>query len=200
MTQSGAPPLKKPWPDDDRLDHQLLAEGDSRNVDDRYRYWTVEAIREDMKQKSVSLEIAIENVERDFNMGTIVRNANAFNVRRLHVIGRRQWNKRGAMKTDAYLDIVYHASVDEFLAATADKTLICIDNITGASSLHQADLPENALLIFGGEGPGISQELLGKTSRHIAITQLGSTRSINVGVASGILMYKWVERHILLKI
>ena len=197
--QYGAPPLEKPWPDDHRLDPQLLAEGDSRNVEDKYRYWTVDAIRADMQLTSISLEIAIENIERDFNMGTIVRNANAFNVRRLHVIGKRQWNKRGAMKTDAYLDIVYYTSVDEFLAATSDKTHICVDNILGAVPLHEANLPENSVLIFGGEGPGISQQLLDKTSHHVAIPQFGSTRSINVGVASGILMYKWVERHILLK-
>lgn len=199
MTQYGAPPLEKPWPDDDRFDPQLLANGDSRNVDDKYRYWTVSAIRDDMQQSSIRLEIAIENIERDFNMGTIVRNANAFNVRRLHVIGRRQWNKRGAMKTDAYLDIVYHASIDEFIDATSDRKLICVDNVAGSVPLHEVDLPEDAVLIFGGEGPGISQELLAKTSLHVAIMQLGSTRSINVGVASGILMYKWVERHILLK-
>lgn len=199
MMQHGAPPLEKPWPDDDRLDPQLLAQGDFRNVDDKYRYWTVDAIRADMQLTSVSLEIAIENVERDFNMGTIVRNANAFNVRRLHVIGRRQWNKRGAMKTDAYLDILYYASVDEFIASNADKVLVAVDNIANATPLHKAQLPDNAVLIFGGEGSGISQELLDKTSRHVAIPQFGSTRSINVGVASGILMYKWVERHILLK-
>lgn len=199
MTQHGVPPLEKPWPDDDRLDPQLLAEGDSRNVDDKYRYWTVEAIRADMQLTSVSLEIAIENVERDFNMGTIVRNANAFNIRHLHIIGKKQWNKRGAMKTDAYLDISYYETVDKFIASNTDKVLVAVDNISGATPLHEAQLPVNTVLVFGGEGSGISQELLDKTSHHVAIPQFGSTRSINVGVASGILMYKWVERHILLK-
>ncbi len=194
----GAPPHPKPWPDDKRLDPNLLSAGDNRNVEDGYRYWSEEAIREDLRQKSAGLEIAIENLERDFNMGTIVRNANAFNVAKVHVIGRRQWNKRGAMKTDAYLEVVYHKTIDEFVRATTGKTRIAIDNLPGAVDLSHADLPRQAVLIFGSESRGISPELAAAADMMIAIPQFGSTRSINVGVASGILMYKWVEKHILL--
>lgn len=198
MTQHGTPPFPQPWPDDPKLDPELLAHGDTRNVEDRYRYWRMEAIREDLRASSAGLEVAIENLERDFNIGTIVRNANAFNVRKLHIIGRRQWNKRGAMKTDAYLEIVYHPTVDVFLRATLGKSKIAVDNVNGATPLSEAALPVQAILIFGGEGPGISKELLDKSDAIVAIPQFGSTRSINVGVASGILMYKWVEQHILL--
>lgn len=185
--------------DDPRIDPELQLGGDTRNVVDRYRNWSEQAIRQDMQARSGGLEVAIENLERDFNMGTIVRNANAFNVRRVHVIGRRQWNKRGAMKTDAYLELVYHATVGEFLAATRDLTLVAVDNVGMTVSLEAAELPERAVLIFGSEGSGISEELRGAAQLRVAIPQFGSTRSINVGVASGILMYKWVERHILLK-
>lgn len=193
----GAPPMPQPWPDDERLDAELLTHGDTRNVEDKYRYWTEAAIRADMQARSGGLEIAIENLERDYNMGTIVRNANAFNVRRVHVIGRRQWNKRGAMKTDTYLEVVHHASIDDFVHATQGRTLVAIDNTTGARDLHDAILPRQAVLIFGSEGGGITPELLAKSAMIVAIPQFGSTRSINVGVASGILIYKWVEQHIL---
>lgn len=197
MTQ-GVAPYPKPWPQDGRLDPELLARGDSRNVEDRYRYWSEQAIRTDMQQRSIGLEIAIENLERDFNMGTIVRNANAFNVRRIHIIGRRQWNKRGAMKTDTYMEVMYHPSIDDFLRATEGSVRVAVDNLPGATEIHQASLPPNAVLIFGSEKDGISPELATATDMMIAIPQFGSTRSINVGVASGILIYKWVEKHILL--
>jgi len=199
MTQHGLPPHSLPWPTDKRYDTQLLADGDRRNVVDKYRYWTIEAIREDLRDLSAGCEIAIENLERDFNMGTIVRNANAFNVRTLHIIGRRQWNKRGAMMTDAYLQLEYHATVADFIQATAGKIYVAVDNTDGAVALHDVALPRNVVLVFGSEGRGISDELLGECGLHVEIEQFGSTRSINVGVASGILMYKWAEQHILSK-
>ena len=191
--------MPRPWPNDDRLDPELLENGDYRNVSDGYRYWTVEAIADDMRGSSSGLEIAVENLERDFNLGTIIRNANAFNVSKVHIIGSRQWNKRGAMKTDAYLDIQYHKTIDEFIPTAGSKSLVAVDNVPGAKTLDTVELPRESILIFGGEGPGISPELLEKSNMIVSIPQFGSTRSINVGVASGILMYKWVERHILLK-
>lgn len=191
--------MQQPWPDDERLDPELLRLGDTRNVEDRYRYWCVDAIREDMARRSSGLEVAVENLERDYNLGTIVRNANAFNVRRVHIIGRRQWNKRGAMKTDAYLEIVYHKSIDEFLDATQGVAKLAVDNVGSTVSLHEVAFPEQCVLIFGSEGAGISAELLSQVDYCVEIPQFGSTRSINVGVASGILMYKWVEDQILSK-
>lgn len=170
---------------------------DTRNVVDKYRTISVEAIKADLDTSRVSLEIAIENLERDFNMGTIVRTANAFNVQKIHIIGRRQWNKRGAMVTDAYMHIEYHASVEAFvMQAKADgKQLIAMDIIEGAQDLHTVDLPEESILIFGAEGPGISEALLAKSDAVVCIEQFGSTRSINVGVAAGIAMYAWMQQH-----
>lgn len=193
----GVPAAPRPWPDDDRLDPELLTSGDTRNVEDKYRYWRIEAIRDDLRRRAGGLEIAVENLERDYNLGTIVRNANAFNVRRVHIINRRQWNKRGAMKTDAYLDIVYHRTIDEFLNATRGIAKLAVDNVGETTPLHEVVFPERCVLIFGSEGNGISDELLTHADQHIEIPQFGSTRSINVGVASGILMYKWVEDQIL---
>ena len=174
----------------DTLDLQLVKHGDKRNVIDRYRRWTVEAISHDLRQSASKLEIAVENLERDFNMGTIIRSANAFNVRRVHIIGRRQWNKRGAMMTDKYLELVYHSTVADFVQAVSPEyQLIALDNQPGAQDLASFPLIEQTVLIFGSEKNGISAELLQHAHAMVQIEQFGSTRSLNVGVASGIAMF-----------
>lgn len=170
---------------------------DTRNVIDTYRNQSVAEIVEDLDTSRSELEIAVENLERDFNMGTIIRNANAFNVRKVHIIGRKQWNKRGAMKTDAYLHIIYHKTPEAFFAAMqkASRTVIAVDIVEGAKPLHKVALPYNSVLVFGAEGPGLSEELLTGAAQVVMIEQFGSTRSVNVGVASGIAMYTWIQQH-----
>lgn len=171
---------------------------DTRNVTDEFKGWEHDAIVAELDKRGTGLEIAIENTERDFNMGTIVRSANAFGVRHIHVVGRKQWNKRGAMATDKYLHVHYYSTVSEFTAAMKErgKVVIAVDNITGSVPLSGAQLPNNAVLVFGQEGPGISPELAEAAERIVAIEQFGSTRSVNVGVAAGIAMYIWLEQHI----
>ena len=169
---------------------------DTRNVIDKYKGQPHEAIVADLDAHGSQLEIAVDNVERDFNMGTIIRSANAFGVRQVHVIGRRQWNKRGAMATDKYLHVNYYANVGEFMDAIAGKTLVAIDNVEGSQPLDVADLPLNAVLLFGAEGPGIRPELLARAASLVNIPQYGSTRSLNVGVAAGIAMYEWTRRYL----
>lgn len=193
----GTGPYQGQWPDDHRLDSQLLEKGDKRNVIDKYRYWTVEAIKADLDAHRTPLEIAVENVSRDFNMGTIIRNANAFNVARVHIIGSKQWNKRGAMRTDTYMHIDYHADVAAFVDTMRQrgKTIVGVDIIPGAIPLHTATLPDQSVLVFGAEGPGLSEELIAQADSVVMIEQSGSTRSVNVGVASGIAMYAWSHRH-----
>lgn len=172
---------------------------DTRNVTNNYRGKSVEEIIEDLDTKRTGLHIAVENIERDFNMGTIIRNANAFNVEKIHIIGRRQWNKRGAMKTDAYMHIEYHGTVEAFLKVMAhsERQVIAIDIVEGARDLHSAPLPKNAVLVFGSEGDGLSKMLLDAAEEIVCIEQFGSTRSVNVGVASGIAMYAWMQQHCL---
>ncbi|MDB5165647.1 MAG: hypothetical protein JWM00_537 [Candidatus Saccharibacteria bacterium] len=174
---------------------------DTRNVVDKYKDVPMNEIIDDLDSHGIELEIAIENIERDFNMGTIVRSANAFGVRHVHVIGRRQWNKRGAMMTDKYLHIYYHPDVTEFARAMEEgnKIIIAVDNIDGSEPMASTVLPRNAVLVFGQEGPGISEELATTASKIVAIEQFGSTRSINVGVAAGIVMYEWIRQHNLRK-
>jgi tRNA G18 (ribose-2'-O)-methylase SpoU len=195
----GVGPHSQPWPTDSQYDKELLAHGDRRNVLDKYRYWTVEAITADLDQKRTGLHVAIENWQHDFNIGTIVRNANAFNVEAVHVIGRRHWNRRGAMVTDRYLHLEHHPTVADFVESMkqADRTIIAVDNFAGAVPLSGVSLPGNAVLVFGGEGPGLSEELRESADTMIMIEQFGSTRSVNVGVAAGIMMYAWLQQNVL---
>lgn len=174
-------------------------EPDTRNVVDKYRNKSVEAIKADLDKSRSGLEIAVENLERDFNMGTIVRNANAFNVSKVHIIGRKQWNKRGAMKTDAYLHVYYYPTVEAFMEEMnrTNREVVAVDIVEGAKELHQTKFSKNAVLVFGSEGPGLSDELLAHATKIVKIEQFGSTRSVNVGVASGIAMYTWMQQHYL---
>lgn len=195
----GVGPHPKPWPQDSRYDTELLRNGDRRNVLDKYRYLTVEAIKADLDKNRVDIHIAIENWQHDLNIGTIVRNANAFNLAAVHIIGRRHWNRRGAMVTDRYLTIDHFETVDEFaMAMTKDnREIIAIDNLPGAVALSKTRLPVRVVLVFGGEGPGLSVEMVAVSSQMVAIEQMGSTRSVNVGVASGIVLYEWMRQNVL---
>jgi tRNA G18 (ribose-2'-O)-methylase SpoU len=170
---------------------------DTRNLIDRFKNKDVNEIVGELDRTAHSLEIAIENLERDFNMGTIVRSANAFGIRRVHIIGRRQWNKRGAMMTDKYLTVIYHKSVNDFVqyADVNNRTIVAIDNVAGATNLSTSDMDDRSILVFGSESSGISDELLRNAESILEIEQFGSTRSINVGVAAGIVMYEWLRRH-----
>ncbi|WP_233188209.1 TrmH family RNA methyltransferase [Actinomyces qiguomingii] len=185
------------WPDDLRYDPELLADGDRRNVVDRYRYWTMEAIRADLASRAHALHVAVENVSQDLNIGSIVRTANAFNVSAVHIIGRRRWNKRGAMVTNRYLDVRHHAEPDALLEWADDVgyEVIGIDNGPRAELLEEAALPERCLMLFGSEGEGISPALLARCSRVLRIGQYGSTRSINVAAAAAVAMHAWILQH-----
>lgn len=193
----GVGPHPKPWPSDMRHDPELLEKGDRRNVEDKYRYWTVDAIKADLDTKRIDLHVAIENWQHDLNIGTIVRCANAFNAAAVHIIGKRQWNRRGAMVTDRYLNIVHHPTVEDFVTSMGDRHIIAVDNQSGALALAQTTLPKHAVLVFGGEGPGISQEMRDASEAMVMIEQFGSTRSVNVGVAAGIVMYAWLQQNVL---
>ncbi len=167
---------------------------DRRNVLDEFKNKPHDEIVKELDARGVRLEIAIENTLRDFSMGSIVRSANAFGVRHVHVIGRKQWNKRGAMATEKYLHVHYHETPEAFAESMRQdgKNIIAIENNVESRPLTAAPLPQDAVLVFGQEGPGISDELLAVADEVVHIEQLGSTRSINVGVAAGIAMYTWL--------
>jgi len=194
----GVGPHPLPWPEDPRYDADLLRDGDRRNVVDRYRYWTVEAVVADLDAARHPFHVAIENLAHDFNIGSVVRTANAFNAASVHVVGRRRWNRRGAMVTDRYLHVAYDDDA-EALAAWAHATglvLVGVDNLPGSVPLETTDLPRDCVLLFGQEGTGLSDRAREACDRTVSIAQYGSTRSINVGAAAAIAMHAWIRRHV----
>jgi tRNA G18 (ribose-2'-O)-methylase SpoU len=194
-----------PWPGDpptdERYDPELLAGGDRRNVVDAYRYWRREAIVAELDTRRHEFHVAIENFQHDHNIGTVVRTANAFAAKAVHIVGRRRWNRRGAMVTDRYQHIVHHPDVAGLVgfARAAGLAIVAVDNTPGSLRVEQITLPRNALLLFGQEGPGLTDEARAAAEFVVSIAQFGSTRSINAGVAAGIVMHTWVRQHADLK-
>jgi tRNA G18 (ribose-2'-O)-methylase SpoU len=192
----GVGPHPDPWPDDLRYDPVLLRDGDRRNVLDRYRYWSVESIVADLDQRRHPFHVAIENWEHDRNIGTVVRTANAFLAAEVHIVGQRRWNRRGAMMTDVYQHVRHHPTIDDLKtwADRADLPIVGIDNLPGSEPIEQAEIPEAVVLLFGQERPGLSEPARAAVERVLSISQFGSTRSINAGVAAGIAMHCWIRR------
>jgi tRNA G18 (ribose-2'-O)-methylase SpoU len=194
----GVGPHPEPWPDDPRFDRELLASGDRRNVIDLYRYWTREAIVADLDRRRHPFHVAVENWKHDLNIGTVVRNANAFLAAEVHIVGKRRWNRRGAMVTDRYQHVRHHEAIEDLVSWAVDAQLpvIGIDILPGAVPLETTVLPERCVLLFGQEGPGLSPAAREACEVVCSITQFGSTRSINAGVASGIAMHEWIRQHV----
>jgi tRNA G18 (ribose-2'-O)-methylase SpoU len=190
-----------PWagdrPTDPRYDPELLAGGDRRNVVDAYRYWRRDAVIADLDDRRHDFHVAIENFQHDHNIGTVVRTANAFAARAVHIVGRRRWNRRGAMVTDRYQHIDHHPDVDSLLsfAAAEELSVVAVDNTPGACRIETASLPRRCVLLFGQEGPGLTPAAHEAASMVVSIAQFGSTRSINAGVAAGIVMHAWIRQH-----
>jgi tRNA G18 (ribose-2'-O)-methylase SpoU len=171
---------------------------DTRNLVDEYKGMPNEQVFLELEKKRTPLEIAIENVEHDFNIGTIVRSANSFNVNKIHIIGRKKYNRRGAMCTDKYLKIIHHETIESFLNTQNNRELVAIENNTPrAQPLASKKFIQNTTLIFGSENNGITPELLEKAKDVRFIESFGSTRSVNVGVAAGIAMYEYIRQNAL---
>ena len=197
LSTNGVGPWRGPWPDDARYDPELLERGDSRNVIDRFRYWSIEAIKAELDATRHPFHVAIENWQHDFNIGAVVRNANAFLAREVHIVGKRKWNRRGAMVTDTYQHVRHHPDLATLVewAAAEPLPLVGIDNLPGSREITTAELPRECVLVFGQEGPGLSAAARAACTTVLHIPQFGSTRSINAGVASGIAMYEWIRRY-----
>lgn len=203
LTTWGVGPWQGELPTDDFYDPELLANGDTRNVLDQYRYWKMEAIVAELDSRRHKYHVAIENWQHDLNIGSIVRTANAFLAAEVHIIGNKRWNRRGAMVTDRYQHVKHHATVEEFVAwaATAGEggkalPIIAIDNVPGCQKIEQYSLPEECVLLFGQEGPGLSEAAIDAAQVVLEITQFGSTRSINASAAAAITMHQWVMQHV----
>jgi len=193
----GVGPWPGEWPEDERYDPELLAEGDRRNVVDAYRYWRREAIVSDVDSRRHPFHVAIENFQHDHNIGTVVRTANAFAAAEVHIVGRRRWNRRGAMVTDRYQHLRHHDDVADLatFATSNDLAVVAVDNTPGSLPVETAELPRDCILLFGQEGPGLSEAAQQAASMVVSIAQFGTTRSINAGVAAGIVMHAWVRQH-----
>ncbi len=198
LPEIGVGPWEGPAPEGDQWDPELLAAGDRRNVVDQYRYWKHEAIVADLDTRRHNFHVAIENWQHDLNIGSVVRTANAFLAKEVHIIGRRRWNRRGAMVTDKYQHIVNHDGVASFAAwaREAGLAIIGIDNFPDSKELETFDLPRDCVLVFGQEGPGLTPEMHEAALATLSIRQFGSTRSINASAAAAIAMHSWIRRHV----
>lgn len=198
QTTHGVGPWQGEWPSEPHFDSELLRHGDTRNVIDRYRYWRLEAIVADLDQHRHPFHVAIENWQHDLNIGSIVRSANAFAADTVHIIGRKRWNKRGAMVTDRYQHVIHRTDVAAFVAWSREQALpiIAVDNVPGSVAIETFALPERCVLLFGQEGPGLSEAAIEAADAVVEITQFGSTRSINASAAAAVLMHAWVMQHV----
>ena len=200
LTTWGVGPWLGDWPELEGsvYDPELLANGDTRNVIDKYRYWKMEAIVADLDSRRHDFHVAIENWQHDLNIGSIVRNANAFLAKEVHIIGNKRWNRRGAMVTDRYQHIRHHETVEEFIkwAKSENLPIIAIDNVPGCQKIEEYKLPKACVFLFGQEGPGLSEEAIKASDVVLEITQFGSTRSINASAAAAITMHAWVQQHV----
>jgi tRNA G18 (ribose-2'-O)-methylase SpoU len=197
LSTAGVGPWQGDLPMGEQYDPELLKSGDSRNVVDRYRYWTMEAIVADLDARRHPFHVAIENWQHDMNIGSIVRTANAFLAESVHIIGRRRWNKRGAMVTDRYQHVVHHETVADFTewARAAKLPVIAIDNVPGSVIIETFELPARCVLLFGQEGPGLSDAAISAADAVVEISQFGSTRSMNASAAAAVAMHAWITQH-----
>jgi len=199
QAEVGVGPHPLPWPDDPRLDPELLAHGDRRNVVDRYRYWRVDAVVADLDPRRHPFHVAIENWQHDMNIGTVVRTANAFLAAEVHIVGNRRWNRRGAMVTDRYQHVRHHPGVDDLAdwARAEQLPLVGIDNLPGCVPLETYALPQRCILVLGQEGPGLSPAMAAACEAVCSIVMFGSTRSVNASVAAALAMHTWIRRYAL---
>jgi tRNA G18 (ribose-2'-O)-methylase SpoU len=193
----GVGPWPGEWPVGEQYDADLLAHGDRRNVVDRYRYWTLDAIVRDLDTRRHGFHVAIENWQHDFNIGTIVRTANAFLAREVHIVGNRRWNRRGAMVTDRYQHVRHHEDAPALASYLHEQgvTLLGIDNLPGSRPVETITLPRSVCLLFGQEGPGLSEGARAVCDGTFSIAQFGSTRSINASAAAAIAMHAWIRQY-----
>lgn len=172
-------------------DHYRLWE---RNVADKFKPMPDEDIKAELQSTAFPYAVCFEHVIGDFNMGTAIRNANAFNAKEVFYIGNKKWDKRSAVGVHNYTEVKWLSTVDEFISLRDRYVIVGIDCVPGAVSLPSYPFKENTLFVFGEEGVGLTPAMQAMCEAIVFIPQYGSVRSINVGTASGIIMHEFVSR------
>lgn len=172
---------------------------DKRNIVDKYKYWNHDAIIADLDLSRNNFSVLCTNIIGDFNIGTVIRNANAFLASEVIIYGSRRYDRRGTVGTHLYTKFkhVRIGSEEEIKKLKKNGvTIIGVDNIPRAKTIENYDwqLDSHIILVFGEESCGISDEVKEMCDDFVYITQYGSVRSLNVGTASGIAMYELCKR------
>jgi len=173
-------------------------EKENRNIIDYYWYWETDAIKADLNTKRFDYSIVCCNIFGDFNIGSIIRNSNAFLAKEVLIYGKNNWDRRGTVGTHLYSNLKNVKEIQdlEFLKDKDKYFVVGVDNVENSKSIETFIWPENKhiILVFGEEQKGIPKELYSFFDEMIYISQFGSVRSLNVGCASAIVMYDLVNK------
>ena len=176
---------------------------ESRNIIDHYHYWNHEAILADLDSRANNFSIICSNLYNDFNIATCIRNANAFLAKRVFIYGSKQYDRRGTVGTHHYVRSVHCGTLDRLvqgLDTLAEQVgplhIVAVDNIKNARRIDSYAWPKekHVVMVLGQEQVGVPKELLDMAQDCVYIAQYGSVRSLNVGTASGVVMYDYCAK------
>lgn len=164
---------------------------DKRNVLDKFKGWTEDLIRDEISKEVFPYAVLMENLIGDFNIGTVIRSANALGASKVYYTGNRKWDRRGAVGAHNYTMVEY---VEDISVLRNDYSLIGLENCEGSNDMRKFKWPKKSLMIVGEEGRGLSDGILELCDHVVSIPQFGSVRSFNAATASSIAMYDYVTK------
>lgn len=166
-----------------------------RNVADHLKEKSEEEIKQILRETANPFAVCFEHWLGDFNMATGVRNANGFNAKEIYYIGEKKWDRRGAVGVHNYTEIQWIPTVDDLVTLHDKYTFVGIDNVPGSVPMADYEWPENTMMVFGEEGPGLTAAMQAICKNIVHIEMFGSVRSFNCGSASAIAMYDFVSKY-----
>jgi len=168
------------------------------NVADQYSTWTEEMVKNHVQNNVFDVKVAMEHLQGDFNIGTVIRNANAFGANEVLYCGKRKWDRRGSVGTHHYTTVTYKENIATLCrdARNEGYSIVGLEKTEKAEDIRTCILPEKTLFLIGEEQNGLSNEAVELCDMLVEIPQWGSVRSLNAGVASGIALYEWVRQHV----
>ena len=168
----------------------------NRNVNDMFKSWTEDLIREELKKRSFNFAVLMENFVGDFNIGSVLRSCNAFGGKEMYYYGRKHYDRRGTVGTHHYTSIIHIPERKHLLELKKQYTFVALENtVPGAEPIYDFVWPSNPLLVVGEEGTGITNDTLELCDKFVYIPQYGSVRSLNAAVASSIAMNDFVMKN-----